>query len=208
MSLVILSRERICGSHDLFNKGGWYSDYTLRLYRKASGRWQGLSHEQVVVNGNTSMLRNPIVHNTIANIHDHLRKGLISSVLELKEAKNNHFRLYWFPPWRTLWKCATDLCAAPKNLLGLRLVYKRHVKNAVDFFWLLPCYPFLRFVYMYVVRLGFLDGATGFWLAYTSAIVEAMKCMKIWEHYIHHSQQTTTRERSLEDPTTLYRSIS
>jgi glycosyltransferase involved in cell wall biosynthesis len=188
--------------------GGWYPDYTLRLYRKASGRWQGLSHEQVVANGVTSVLCNPIVHNTIANIHDHLRKGLISSVLELKEAKNNNFRLCWFPPWRTLWQCTMDLWAGPKNLLGLRLIYKRHIKNTFDFVWLLPCYPFLRFFYMYVVRLGFLDGATGFWLAYTSAIVEAMKCMKIWEHYIRHSERTATQERSVEDPATLYRTIS
>ena len=188
--------------------GGWYPDYTLRLYRKASGTWQGLSHEQVVANGVTSVLRNPIMHNTIANIHDHLRKGLISSVLELKEAKNNNFRLYWFPPWQTLWQCARSLRANPKNLLGLRLIYKRHIKNTVDFVWLLPWYPFLRFFYMYVVRLGFLDGATGFWLAYASAIVEAMKCMKIWEPYIHHSERTTPPERSLEDPATLYRTIS
>jgi hypothetical protein len=148
------------------------------------------------------------VHNTIANVHDHLRKGLISSVLELKEAKNNNLRLCWFPPWRTLWQCIKDGYAGPKNLLELRLIYKRHIKNTVDFVWLLPCYPFLRFFYMYIVRLGFLDGTTGFWLAYTSAIVEAMKCMKIWEHYLHRAQPATPQEPSLEDSTTLYRSIS
>ena len=187
---------------------GWYPDYTLRLYRKASGGWHGLSHEQVVVKGDTGVLRNPIVHNTIASVHDHLRKGLISSVLELKEAKNNNFCLYWFPPWRTLWQCTKDVWAGPKNLLGLRLIYKRHIKNTVDFVWLLPWYPFLRFFYMYVVRFGFLDGTPGFWLAYTSAIVEAMKCMKLWEHFIHQGEMSPLQEQSLEDPTTLYRSIS
>ena len=207
ISGYFVPRKNLWLSHPI-QHGGWYPDYTLRLYRKATGGWQGLSHEQVVVKGDTSVLRNPIVHNTIANVHDHLRKGLISSVLELKEAKNNDFRLYWFPPWRTLWHCARDLWAGPKNLLTLRLIYKRHIKNTVDFVWLLPWYPFIRFFYMYVLRVGLLDGATGFWLAYTSAIVEAMKCMKIWEHYIHHAERATPQERSLEDSTTLYRSIS
>jgi glycosyltransferase involved in cell wall biosynthesis len=207
VSGYFIPRKNLWLSHPI-RHGGWSPDYTLRLYRKGDGEWRGLSHEQVVVNGDTGVLRNPIVHDTIASVHDHLRKGLISSVLELKESRNNNFHLYWFPPWQTVRRCAKDLWTGPKSLLGLRLIYKRHIKNTIDLVWLLPWYPFLRFFYMYILRVGFLDGAPGFWLAYTSAIVEAMKCMKIWEHYIHHAERSILQERTLENPTTLYRSIS
>ena len=187
---------------------GWYPDYTLRLYRKGSGKWQGVSHEQVVVAGKTAVLSSPIVHNTVANMHDHLRKGLLSSVLELKEAKRNHLQLYWIPPPKIFAECLKTFWSGPKTLLGLRLIYKGHIKNKVDLVWLLPCYPALRFIYMYIVRLGFLDGSSGFWLAYASGVVEAMKYLRIWEHYIHQRHRATPDEETIENPATLYRSIS
>jgi glycosyltransferase involved in cell wall biosynthesis len=188
--------------------GGWYPDHALRLYRKNSGKWQGHSHEQVVVEGKTAVLTKPIVHKTIASMHDHLRKGLLSSVLELKEAKSNKLRFYWLPPGKVLLQCLKDFWAGPKTMLGLRMVYKRRIKNAVDFVWLLPWYPFLRFFYMYFLRLGFLDGSKGFWLAYSSAIVEAMKYLKIWEYYFHQGGRPGSEEKRLDDPAVLYRSIS
>jgi glycosyltransferase involved in cell wall biosynthesis len=188
--------------------GGWYPDHALRLYRKDAGKWQGHSHEQVVVEGKTEVLTNPIVHKTIASMHDHLRKGLLSSVLELKEAKTNKLRFYWLPPGKVLFHCLKDFWTGPITMLGLRMVYKRRIKNAVDFVWLLPWYPFLRFFYMYFLRLGFLDGSKGFWLAYSSAIVEAMKYLKIWEYYFHQGGQSGAQEKRLEDPAILYRSIS
>jgi glycosyltransferase involved in cell wall biosynthesis len=188
--------------------GGWYPDHSLRLYRKDAGEWQGHSHEQVVVAGKTAVLTKPIVHKTIANMHDHLRKGLLSSVLELKEAKNNKLQFYWLPPRKVLLHCLKDFWDGPKTLLALRLIYKRRLKNTVEFAWLLPWYPVLRFFYMYFLRLGFLDGSKGFWLAYSSAVVEAMKDLKIWEYYFHQGKQPGARETRLEDPAVLYRSIS
>lgn len=162
----------------------------------------------MLVEGKTAVLTKPIVHKTIASVHDHLRKGLLSSVLELKEAKSNNLRLYWLPPWKVLWQCLEELWVGPKTMLGLRLMCKRRIKNTVDFVWLLPWYPFLRFFHMYFLRLGFLDGSKGFWLAYSSAIVDAMKYLKIWEYYVHQGKQPNPQEERLEDPETLYRSIS
>jgi glycosyltransferase involved in cell wall biosynthesis len=205
VSGYFIPRLNLWLSHPI-RHAGWYPDHTLRLYRKNAGKWKGHSHEQALVEGKTAVLTGLLVHKTIASMHDHLRKGLLSSVLELKEAKSNDLRLYWFPPWKVLWQCAKDLWAGPKTMLGLRLIYKRRIKNTVDFVWLLPWYPFLRFFYMYFLRLGFLDGSNGFWLAYSSAMVDAMKYLKIWEYYVHQGNQLTPQEK-LEDPATLYRSI-
>ena len=121
---------------------GWYPDYTLRLYRRSAGKWVGHSHERVVVDGDTRILRSPIVHKTIATMHDHLRKGLLSSVLELKEAKANGLRFYWFPPGSVLKQIINDVKKGPFSLLTFRMAYKQHLKNRVDFVWLLPFHPF------------------------------------------------------------------
>jgi glycosyltransferase involved in cell wall biosynthesis len=207
VSGYFIPRLNLWLSHPM-RHGGWYPDHTLRLYRKNVGKWKGHSHEHVVVEGETAVLTKPIVHKTIASTHDHLRKGLLSSVLELQEAKGNDLRLYWLPPGKVLVQCLKDFWAGPKTMLGLRLIYKRRIKNTVDFVWLLPWYPFLRFFYMYFLRLGFLDGSKGFWLAYSSAIVDAMKYLKIWEYYLHQGEQPSPQEKRLEDPATLYRSIT
>jgi glycosyltransferase involved in cell wall biosynthesis len=188
--------------------GGWYPDHTVRLYRRGAGSWQGHSHEQVVVTGAAGVLRHDLIHKSLRDIHDHLRKGLLSSVLELKEAKSRPLRLCWFFPFAVLRDCLRDFWAGPKTMLALRLIYKSRVKNKVDLVWLIPFYPFLRFFYMYVLRLGFLDGREGFWLAYTSAIVDAMKYLKIWEHFVRQRGKATARQAALEDTTKLYRSAS
>ena len=188
--------------------GGWYPDLTLRLYRRGAGVWQGHAHEQVVVSDPTEILGHDVVHKSLRDIHDHLRKGLLSSVLELKEAKSRDLRLYWVFPPAVFVQCARDWWAGPQTPFHLRQIYKNRVKNKVDVIWMLPFYPLLRFFYMYVIRLGFLDGRDGFWLAYTSALVEAMKYVKIWEHFMRQRGKATEQQAALEDPAKLYRSIS
>jgi glycosyltransferase involved in cell wall biosynthesis len=188
--------------------GGWWPDHTLRLYRRSGACWVGHAHEAVVVEGPTGVLRHPIVHKSLDDVHDHLRKGLCASVLELKEAKRRDLRLCWFPPLGLYFSWLREFLSGPRTMLRARMLYKERLKNKVDLAWLLPFHPFLRFFYMYVVRAGFRDGAAGFWLAYVSAVVEAMKMLRIWEHFIFKRGKATRQEEALENPARLYRSIS
>ncbi|HEV8383493.1 MAG TPA: glycosyltransferase family 2 protein [Candidatus Acidoferrales bacterium] len=188
--------------------GGWWPDQTVRLYRRSAARWVGISHEAVVVEGRVAALRHPIVHKSLRDIHDHLRKGLCSSVLELQEARSRELRLCWLPPLGLYAACVREFFSGRPTLLRARMIYKARLKNKVDLVWLLPFHPLLRFLYMYVVRAGFLDGAAGFWVAYTSAVVEAMKMLRIWEHFVFQRGRAARPEESLEDPARLYRSIS
>ena len=188
--------------------GGWWPDHTLRLYRRSAARWAGVSHEAVVVEGLVGALRHPLVHKSLRDVHDHLRKGLCSSVLELKEAKGRELRLGWLPPLGLYLSCLRELFSGPLTPLRARAIYKQRLKNKVDLVWLLPFHPFLRFFYMYVVRAGFRDGIAGFWVAYVSAVVEAMKMLRIWEHFVFQGGKATRQEETLEDPARLYRSIS
>jgi glycosyltransferase involved in cell wall biosynthesis len=53
--------------------GGWYPDYSLRLFKKGSGRFEErVVHEKVVVQGATGYLKNPMEHYTYRSVADYL----------------------------------------------------------------------------------------------------------------------------------------
>jgi len=51
----------------------------------------------------------------------------------------------------------------------------------------LPCRPFLVFVYLYIVRMGFLDGVAGWHYSRMRAIYEHMIDLKVYEN-LHHNR--------------------
>ena len=70
--------------------GGWWPDYTLRLFKKHSGRVEDREvHEKVIVNGSVSHLKNPLVHYTYNSVSDYLKRMDIYSTLAAKELKKN-----------------------------------------------------------------------------------------------------------------------
>lgn len=91
------------GSHDGFyaprknffmyrwiRHGGWWPDYTLRLFRKNSGYVEDREvHEKVVVKGSTAYLKNPLVHYTYNSVSDYLKRMDIYSTLAAKELKKD-----------------------------------------------------------------------------------------------------------------------
>jgi glycosyltransferase involved in cell wall biosynthesis len=63
---VILGRE--------FGFSGTQHDHPLRLFRRDSGRWTGLVHETVDLDGRCGSLRNALRHQTIPNVQVFLNK--------------------------------------------------------------------------------------------------------------------------------------
>lgn len=53
---------------------GWYPDYSLRLMKKGKAHYTGLVHEHLVVDGLTSVLKQPFIHYTYSNIEQYLAK--------------------------------------------------------------------------------------------------------------------------------------
>ena len=52
---------------------GWYPDYTVRLFQKGSGRYEGRTfHEKVNLRGAGGRLKEPILHFSYRNIREHL----------------------------------------------------------------------------------------------------------------------------------------
>ena len=66
--------------------GGWWPDYTLRLFRKDRGRFEPREvHECIRVDGRTGHLRHPMEHYTYRDIGDYLRRMDFYSTLAARE---------------------------------------------------------------------------------------------------------------------------
>jgi hypothetical protein len=74
--------------------GGWWPDYTLRLFRKDSSFMEEREvHEKVVVKGSTGYLKNPLEHYTSRTLSDFLKKQEEYSTLSSKELGRKDLRL-------------------------------------------------------------------------------------------------------------------
>jgi glycosyltransferase involved in cell wall biosynthesis len=179
--------------------GGWYPDFAMRLYRKSMARWEGVVHEKVVSSAPVRFIGTPLQHYSYRSVQDHLERMTRRLVpLETQEAIERGIRIYKIFPFAPLWKLVRSWWGGPRNAHGLREAYKEVFKNRVEIAWLIPVMPLLRFLYMYVFRLGFLDGMPGFWVAVLSGFYEAARLAKIWE-YRHRGQLSPRSEQTLND---------
>ena len=84
--------------------GGWWPDYTLRLFRREKGLFEAREvHEAIKVNGNTGHLKNPMEHYTYKGINDFLKRMHTYSTLAATELfrngrRANIFDIIFRPP--------------------------------------------------------------------------------------------------------------
>jgi glycosyltransferase involved in cell wall biosynthesis len=131
---------------------GWYPSWNLRLFRHALGRYERMAidsgragdnevHEHVVLQGEAAYLTRDLLH------HD------FKSLFHYIERHNRY----------SDWDSAVYLQLRREPLLvsePLQGAVRR--KRMLKRLWVrLPFRPALRFLYMYVLRAGFLDGAAG-----------------------------------------------
>jgi glycosyltransferase involved in cell wall biosynthesis len=85
--------------------GGWWPDYTLRLFRRGVARMEQREvHEKIVADGKTAWCRNPMEHYTYREISEYIKKMDIYSSLAAKELHEQgrpfrFFRLVLSPPF-------------------------------------------------------------------------------------------------------------
>jgi glycosyltransferase involved in cell wall biosynthesis len=127
--------------------------WKMSLFRRGKGRYecrlkdQDASmadmevHEHVVVEGPTARLRNPLIHHNVESLSRYIQKH--------DEYSN------WES--RVLLQGGDDE-ELPPSLLGTQAQRRRWMKRKL---FAVPGSPVLLFLYRYVLRLGFLDGAPG-----------------------------------------------
>jgi len=83
--------------------GGWYPDYTLRLFQRRRGRFRERQvHEEVVVDGPVGKLRNPLEHYSYASVSDYVIRqnhyARLAAAEMLKEGRRPRpGELFWRP---------------------------------------------------------------------------------------------------------------
>lgn len=76
--------------------GGWYPDYSLRLFRKGMGRFaERAVHERVVLQGRVGYLKEPMDHYTYASVGDYLIRMERYSRLAAGEIRSAGRRVGW-----------------------------------------------------------------------------------------------------------------
>ena len=146
--------------------GGMYPDYQMRLFRRGRARYEDrIVHEHMVCDGPTSFCRSHFVH------HDH--KGI-----ERYFERHNHYTsLEAVEVHRALEKKVHGGFAG--SLLGSPPQRRRALKTFAYRF--LPGRWLVLFFYMYICRLGFLDGHIGFRYALIRAFHEYQIDIKLIE---------------------------
>ena len=126
--------------------GGVYPDYNLRLLRRGCGRYEDrLVHEHVILDGTAGYFKNHLLHDDDKGFERYLER-------------HNHYTSLE----------AVEIVRLRKGVGNISLDGDLSVPGPPRRRWLknfaqrwLPCRPLWVFLYMYVLKAGFLDGRIG-----------------------------------------------
>lgn len=132
---------------------GWYPDYTMRLFQVKCGTFEKRDvHAKCIIIGKEGYLKNPILHYAHNSVSQYISKINRLTTLEVTERMKVFHDYEW------------NKYTFTKNI-----------------FYLMPGKPFIRFIYRYFLRLGFLDGKKGLTLAILSFLYDYVAYLKVKE---------------------------
>jgi glycosyltransferase involved in cell wall biosynthesis len=146
---------------------GWYPSWNLRLFRHRLGRYDDREvHEHVVLDGSVGYLRHDLLHldrrGLDAFVARHNRYSTLEAAARLKALRDD-----------------PDRARLPLSFLASPVHRKRFLRERV---WpRVPAKPLVLFVYMYILRRGFLDGGAGLALCVFHAFQEFIVGLKLAE---------------------------
>ncbi len=162
----------------------WYPDHQLRLFRRDHGRYESRAvHESVLLDGPAGFLANALQHENLKGIdaflHRHLRYAELEAAEMLRARRKG---------WGT---------QRPGRLLGTWPERRRYLKVRV--WYRLPGRPVIRFIWIYFIKRGFLDGRAG--LSYASLLTayEILIDAKLAELRRQELAETSAVQTGLED---------
>ncbi len=156
---------------------GWYPSWNLRLFKHRLGRYEKLEaedvenagdvevHEHVVLEGRAGYLKNDLLHEDFKSIYHFIER-------------HNRYSNWEAQVYHNLAGGVELERSIGASLLGSPLERKRFIKRL----WArAPFRPLLRFVWMYVVKRGFLDGRPGLIFCTLMTMHEAVISAKMYE---------------------------
>lgn len=137
----------------------WYPDYQMRLFRPTKGRYESrLVHEHAVIAGETEFLRSPLLHENLKGVAAWMERHIRYASLEALEI-------------RKVLRGEPSEGVKPR-IFGSRAERRRAAK--VWIWYRMPFRPAVRFLWLYVLRRGFLDGRQGLVYCELIAAYEAL----------------------------------
>lgn len=146
---------------------GWYPSWNLRFFKHRLGRYDNREvHEHLVLQGRAGYLRHDMLHQD--------ERGLEAFV-----ARHNRYSTLEAAARFKAMRAHPERASLRADLLGAPVQRKRFLRERV---WpLVPAKPLALFVYMYLVRRGFLDGRAGLALCVFHAFQEFTVNLKLAE---------------------------
>jgi glycosyltransferase involved in cell wall biosynthesis len=163
---------------------GFFPSYNLRFFKRGKARYEAREvHEHMVVTGPSGRLKGMMLHEDRRGLEHFIAKHNRYSTLEAREIRK-----------------ATLAAASDEHLpeLDKGVAFRRWLKRNVQ--PKLPFPAFWRFFYMYVLRLGFLDGLHGLRLCVLIAMYDQFISLKLAELRWLDRAQTTPPRGSVANP--------
>jgi glycosyltransferase involved in cell wall biosynthesis len=153
--------------------GGVWPDYNLRLLKRGHGRFEDrLVHEHMLLDGPAGYLKGHLLHDDDKGIDRFFERHNIYTTLEAVEIVRNRNRVQN--------GAAKDAVARlDGKFLTKGPQRRRALKNLAQKY--LPFRPLCVFLYMYILKLGFLDGRAGLLYARLKMTFEYQIVLKVRE---------------------------
>jgi glycosyltransferase involved in cell wall biosynthesis len=149
----------------------WYPDYQLRLFRRGRGRFEDRRvHEHVIVDGAVAQIDEPIMHENLKGLSAFIDRHNRYSDLEAAEIAS---------PSRV---------RKQGSLRGSWAQRRRALKDRI--WWRMPARPLVRFLWLYILRRGFLDGRRGLLFCQLIAMYDLMIDAKLTELRLTRGRRT------------------
>ncbi|MEM9295189.1 MAG: glycosyltransferase family 2 protein, partial [Planctomycetota bacterium] len=152
---------------------GFFPNWQLRLFKTGAGRYEERRvHEHLLVTGEKDYLHTPLLHHDRRPLHHYMAKHNDYSTLEAEQQFAEMFG---------------EQSAQRTDHLTPDQKRRRWLKKTA--LRRLPVPGFFRFLYMYALKLGFLDGATGFRFCRFIGFYDTLVAMKLRELIARHQEQ-------------------
>jgi len=160
--------------------GGLYPAWNLRLFRRGRARYEDRSvHEHMICQGPTDYMPGEMLHIRRETMDAYLAKHIRYADMESDE-------------W-VAWRLGKSRNAPVEQLFRHHLRLRQWMRRQL---WpRMPLRPVWRFLYMYVVRIGFIDGAAGWHLARLMGSYEYMISLFYRDKLLRHRLTSAEKER-------------
>jgi len=160
---------------------GWYPSWNMRLFRHRLGRYERLEtedvenagdvevHEHVVLSGTPGYLKHDLLHEDFKSVYHFIDR-------------HNRYSNWEARAYHHLATGVAGSSAIKASFFGTPVERKRYIKRI----WSkLPFRPLLRFFWMYLFKLGFLDGRPGLIFCTLMCMHEAVISAKLYEQELN-----------------------